>query len=611
MKRNEIISRIGNEYLISNIENDEFKYSSAFKAAGLVFPSIRNTVGRTFDNIDIRFVKDKVSILVETKRNINDANIEQYKEQLNAYVEYEKNFTGNKIVSILASTDNDDIMVWRGAVVDSNFLNTETRLKTFEEYEDLYEYKVNDKETVMKNTYALNELLHSYGINEALRSQFVGTCLLALKNGLEYQSTSLSADQIRVGITGTLEALLNHDINKATKLALLNQNVIGSQDIKDLSVEALRKILKEIDEKILPYINDKTTAGQDLLNLFFVTFNKYVGKKDKNQAFTPDHITDFMAKVCKVNKNSIIMDPCCGSGSFLVRAMTMALDDCLTREEQEEVKKHHIYGIEYEDKAYGLATTNMLIHSDGNSNIWKGSCFDLKKDIIKAKPNVILMNPPYNATQKTVHKDIVDKYWKDDKGSKPTEDPTKGLCFVKFIIDILNDCNIRGKMAVLLPVSCAIGSAKQMIKIRKEILEKNTLDAVFTMPADLFHPGATASSCCMVFNIGEKHSDSGLTFFGYYKDDGFKKKKNLGRVEIIDTNGESVWSHIEEEWLDLYLNRKAKDGLSCVQKVKYDDEWLCEAYMKTDYSRLTEDDFQQTINNYLSFLVKEGKVYEN
>lgn len=30
--------------------------------------------------------------------------------------------------------------------------------------------------------------------------------------------------------------------------------------------------------------------GQDLLNLFFTTFNKYVGKTDKNQAFTPDHI---------------------------------------------------------------------------------------------------------------------------------------------------------------------------------------------------------------------------------------------------------------------------------------------------------------------------------
>lgn len=32
--------------------------------------------------------------------------------------------------------------------------------------------------------------------------------------------------------------------------------------------------------------------------------------------------------------------------------------------------------------------------------------------------------------------------------------------------------------------------------------------------------------------------------------------------------------------------------------------------MKTDYSKLTERDFQQTLNDYLSYLVKEGYVYE-
>lgn len=41
------------------------------------------------------------------------------------------------------------------------------------------------------------------------------------------------------------------------------------------------------------------------------------------------------------------------------------------------------------------------------------------------------------------------------------------------------------------------------------------------------------------------------------------------------------------------------------------DEWLCEAYMKTDYSKLTEADFQQTLNNYLAYLMKEGKIYES
>ena len=47
-----------------------------------------------------------------------------------------------------------------------------------------------------------------------------------------------------------------------------------------------------------------------------------------------------------------------------------------------------------------------------------------------------------------------------------------------------------------------------------------------------------------------------------------------------------------------------------MQAVTGDDEWLCEAYMKTDYSKLCEADFQQTLNNYLAYLMKEGKIYE-
>ena len=37
--------------------------------------------------------------------------------------------------------------------------------------------------------------------------------------------------------------------------------------------------------------------------------------------------------------------------------------------------------LQLEEKAYGLSTTNMLIHGDGNSNIKFGSCFDCKNFI--------------------------------------------------------------------------------------------------------------------------------------------------------------------------------------------------------------------------------------
>ena len=116
----------------------------------------------------------------------------------------------------------------------------------------------------------------------------------------------------------------------------------------------------------------------------------------------------------------------------------------------------------------------------------------------------------------------------------------------------------------------------------------------------------------MVFEIGKRHEDSPYTFFGYYKDDGFKKKKNLGRVEQIDTEtGKSKWVEIEQKWLDAYKRNEVIDGFSAVYKVSGSDEWLCEAYMKTDYNTLKEEDFQKTLNDYLAYLVKEGNIYES
>lgn len=605
MIRADMVATVGREYLTSNIENDEYSYPKAFAAQSLTFNPIRNKAGRAFEKLDIRFVKDNVTVLIETKQNFTKAD----EEQLSAYVEYEKALTGNKIIAILANTTNDNVKVWRGVISDGDLMPKETALRTMDEYVDFYTSKINDKEKVMQNTYKLNEMLHRHSIPEKLRSQFVGTCLLALKNGLDYSTPSLTAAQIRTRIKEVLEDLLNSDINKAEKLALLNRNVLGDQYVRQLSIAAFREILKFIEDNILPFINDKSTSGQDLLNLFFVTFNKYVGKSDKNQAFTPDHITDFMAKITGVNKHSVVLDPCCGSGSFLVRAMTQALDDCATAAEQEEVKKHQIFGIEFDENVYGLATTNMLIHSDGNSNIRQGSCFDLADWIKEAKQNVILMNPPYNGQRIHLPKSYVNTWSKDKK-----EDPSKGLYFVKYIADTLNSINHQAKLAVLLPVACAIGTSGEIARLKAEILQENTLDAVFTLPVDIFHPGANASACCMVFKIGTKHNDISNpdTFFGYCRDDGFKKKKNLGRVEQIDPlTGKSKWSEIEKRWIELYRNRKAEPGESATQKVSGNDEWLCEAYMETDYSKITEQDFQQTINDYLAYLVKEGRVYES
>lgn len=598
MIRNDIINTIGRQFLKTNIENDEFSYPKAFAAAHKDFSAVK--IGRN-EKLDIRFVNPQArfAILVETKQNF-DLKLAENKKQLDAYMAYEKALTGYKVIGILANTNDNRIRIWCDCVSDETYLPELQELTTFEYYLNLLSpARVNNKEQVVKNTYKLNELLHSYGIHERLRSQFVGTCILALKNHLQYEG--LTTSQILQGIKDILGDLLQGDINKADKLSILHTKVLQDQQIMELPVKNLITILDNIKKEIIPYINEESSRGQDLLNLFFTTFNKYVGKADKNQAFTPDHIVSFMCDVIGINRNSRVLDPCCGSGAFLVRAMVNALNDCQTEEEQTEVKKHHIYGIEAEDKAFGLSTTNMLIHGDGNSNVVKDSCFNRAGWIKQYNINRVLMNPPYNAQARYCEPSYAAQ-WK--KGT--IADPSKGLHFLYYIAETVG----TGKLAILLPMQCAIGDSGDIRKYKELMMKHHRLDAVFSLPAEMFYPGASVVACCMIWELGTRHATSDIpTFFGYFKEDGFTKRKNLGRIERIDAQtGEGAWKTIHDKWLNLYKTRTAEVGLSAVQKVSYEDEWCAEAYMETDYSTLTEKDFIQKLIDYSAFMVQNEEV---
>ena len=640
MTRHDIIDRIGSSYVTSNIEGGEYSY---VKAAGSK-KRLKEALGHnaTHFKLDIRFVYQDVVILVETKQNFVDADVSQLLE----YYEEELAIHGSrKVICILANTNNNDLRVWKNGVNDSCILTGETVLDTMDHYSSLFVTSVqNDRETVLRNTYALNELLHKNDIDEGLRSQFVGTTLLyikkivkqygnpiideAFRNTLKSFWNASGAAPIRAAIEATLTELLDGSENKAKKIELLQNNVLNNQKVRNLKTENWVTILDTILGDIYKYINTDTSEGQDILNMFFIAFNKYTGKADKNQAFTPDHITEFMCRITDVDCTKVILDGTCGSGSFLVQAMVKELADCSRGRTEEEarnqkkiVKEKHIYGIESEEKAYGLSTTNMLIHGDGNSNIKLASIFDCKDFIKQANPDIILMNPPYNAKPIGIPDGYKDNWGKAKEGK---EDPTKGFVFVQFLSDVLKEINREReengqprktiKLSVLLPVSAAIGTSAIITESKKAMLADNRLEAVFTLPAEIFYPGAAVSACCMVFTMGVPHKNADGTvnksFFGYYKEDGFKKKKNLGRIEQFDSNGHSKWKSIEEKWISAFRNKEVIDGFSSTAAVDGDSEWLCEAYMKTDYGSLNESDFQQTVNNYLSYLVKEGKVYE-
>jgi type I restriction enzyme M protein len=114
------------------------------------------------------------------------------------------------------------------------------------------------------------------------------------------------------------------------------------------------------------------------------------------------------------------------------------------------------------------------------------------------------------------------------------------------------------------------------------------------MPDDLFYPVGVVT-CIMVFEAN-KPNKGRKTWFGYFKDDGFEKRKYIGRIDVKDR-----YTNLKRHLLSAYFNLEEIPGFSVRHEVCAVDEWCAEAYMETDYSTLLASDFDKKIREYCAF----------
>jgi type I restriction-modification system DNA methylase subunit len=126
----------------------------------------------------------------------------------------------------------------------------------------------------------------------------------------------------------------------------------------------------------------------------------------------------------------------------------------------------------------------------------------------------------------------------------------------------------------------------------------DTLEAVMSMPQELFYPVGTVT-CVMVWTAGVPHATSNKkTWFGYWRNDGYVKTKHRGRIDLYDR-----WEVIRDRWVERYRNREVHAGESVTKAVTHNDEWCAEAYMTTDYSTITQSEFERELKKYVVFKI--------
>ena len=108
----------------------------------------------------------------------------------------------------------------------------------------------------------------------------------------------------------------------------------------DTSLSTLKGVLVEIITDIKENIKDfiKTYEYFDVLGQLYIEFLRYANSdKGLGIVLTPPHITEFMAELAEVNKNSVVYDNCAGTGGFLVSAMNLMIKDA--KDNQQKLKR--------------------------------------------------------------------------------------------------------------------------------------------------------------------------------------------------------------------------------------------------------------------------------
>ena len=477
----------------------------------------------------------------------------------------------------------------------------DTKLLTIDDYLQVFDdqFFISDFYTrdIAYKARKLNEEYQAYTIPEYKRCTMVSAMLLALidDNFKDSFATTKTIKELGKKMLSAINSVFEAetDIVRSKTVILrefesiLNEPLFIQDNIKhkghkktDSTLQVAKEFIIYLQKNVYPLV-EHSNIGYDVLGRFYVEFIRYAGSEQKSGlVLTPAHITELFCDLAELRLSDIIYDPCCGTGGFLVAAMQrlfkLAGNDISKRE---QIRKEQLCGCELRSDMFAYACSSMRFRGDGKSNLYNGSCFNNANSIAdNHKPTIAMLNPPY------------------DVGN------ARQMEFIEHALDVLNP-QADGKVVAIIQMSCAIKNEKDLKKVKARILAKHHLKAVLSMPDDLFYPVGVVT-CIMVFEAN-KPNKGRKTWFGYFKDDGFEKRKHLGRIDA-----KNKYSDIRQCWISAYINNDEIPGLSVRKEIRVEDEWCAEAYMETDYSTLCDALFIRKMRDYTAFLVTHSNPKE-
>ena len=248
-----------------------------------------------------------------------------------------------------------------------------------------------------------------------------------------------------------------------------------------------RILAKVVDGLDALDMTNKDSMGDVYEYLLF----KIASSGENGQFRTPRHIINMMVELTKPTINDAICDPAMGSAGFIASASHYIAerqkDDLLKKENIERFQSQIFTGFDTDPTMLRIGAMNMMLHGVENPHIeYRDSLSDENED--RNKYTLILANPPFTGSldYETVSKDLLALC-----KTKKTE-----LLFLTLFVKMLE---VGGRCASIVPDGVLFGSSGAHKAIREELVEKQCLSAVISMPSGVFKPYAGVSTAILIF----------------------------------------------------------------------------------------------------------------
>lgn len=524
-----------------------------------------NQLGFTgvLDKPDGWYLPDDVSkpaIILETKAENEDVSKKKWEQELFKNLDIVST-KYNKTIGILYN--GLEVRIYKNK---QELADVSDKLEHKSYYLKLFSSEKLDKNHIYEVTQRINNGLHfKFGMTDLQDRMIFTACALVAqrynpKNGLQ-RLKDMDYSTFHNWIYSALSKAIEDDKKQNSKLDVLLEEYSAVRMAITEDQQAINEFIDNVCE-IADLVNSDNWNGEDMMAIFFNEFNRYRGKADAGQVFTPDHITSFMYRILDVNMYDRVLDATCGSGAFLVKAMCNMIKEAggVNSDAAKRIKSEQLFGIEMYRKVYALACANMMIHKDGKTNLAQmdAKSEEAGKWIEDKNISKVLMNPPYER-----------KYGCAD-----------------IVINVLEHVPVGTACAFILP-------DKKMEKETKlkRALKKHTLKTIIKLPENLFF-GVGVTTSIFIFESGKPQN--GRNIIGYYmEEDGLETVKNKGRQDV-----KGRWQEIEDYWVEAIQD--GNDWKHNTRQIINPEEHLSYQMPEKPFE-IHEEDFLKTMMDYEMF----------